>query len=403
MSHHGEQDHSGSIPKVLGLYPEATVLCSPKAKPLLLEHLDVPAERIQIVADGETLSLGDKTLRFVHTPWVHWPETMATYLPEDRILFRATFWVAPGDFEPVREPRAHVLAGAKRYYAEIMMPFRKVIVRNMDKIQPLEIDLIAPSHGPIYDQPAQILSAYQDWVSDRVANQVVIPYVSMHGSTEAMVDYLATSLVERGVEVKLFELSATDLGELAMALVDPATLVIGTPTVLGGPHPTVFAVTHLANALRPKLRYASIIGSFGWGPRQWSRSRPNPKPRGGSAGPCAEQRHARKGDLLGTRRPGRYDPGEARSPLAAGGRHHRGGSVTVHREGFPFLSPRCTMGTDAIRDRRSRPWPDSYPSRFASSPSSRSVRPRGRSAPGSWPRLATTPSSSVPRTSTSTY
>lgn len=266
VSHHGEQDHSGSIPKVLGLYPEATVLCSPKAKPLLLEHLDVPAERIQIVADGETLSLGDKTLRFVHTPWVHWPETMATYLPEDRILFSCDFFgshLATSNLYASREP--HVLAGAKRYYAEIMMPFRKVIVRNMDKIQPLEIDLIAPSHGPIYDQPAQILSAYQDWVSDRVANQVVIPYVSMHGSTEAMVDYLATALVERGVEVKLFELSATDLGELAMALVDPATLVIGTPTVLGGPHPTVFAVTHLANALRPKLRYASIIGSFGWG------------------------------------------------------------------------------------------------------------------------------------------
>jgi len=266
VSHHSEQDHSGAIPTILERHPETMVMCSLKAKALLLSHLGIAAERIQVVEDGETLSLGGKTLRFLYTPWAHWPETMVSYLAEDRLLFSCDLFgshLASSSMYAGSGP--HAMEGAKRYYAEIMMPFRKPLARNLQKIRALEIDLIAPSHGPIYDRPEEILSAYEDWVSDRVSNQVVIPYVSMHGSTRAMVDYLTAALVERGVEVKPFELTTTDIGQLAMALVDAGTMVIGTPTVLSGPHPTVFSVTNLANALRPKLRYAAIIGSYGWG------------------------------------------------------------------------------------------------------------------------------------------
>lgn len=126
------------------------------------------------------------------------------------------------------------------------------------------VEMIAPSHGPIYDQPAWILAAYQDWVSDTVKNEVVLPYISMHGSTQKMVDYLVSALAGKGVKVHLFDLAVTDIGKLAIALVDAATLVVGTPTVHLGPHPSVFYASHLANALRPKLRYASVIGSYGW-------------------------------------------------------------------------------------------------------------------------------------------
>ncbi len=268
VSHHAEQDHSGSIPFVLSKYDQAKVVCTPKAKPLLIDHLGIAAERIQTVEDGETLPLGGKTLRFVHTPWVHWPETMVTHLPEDRILFSCDFLgshLATSDLYAGEDP--YVLEAAKRYYAEIMMPFRKAIQGNLKKLRDIEFDLIAPSHGPIHDHPGPILSAYEDWVSDRVSNLVVIPYISMHGSTEAMVDHLAAALTERGVKVQKFELSTTDIGKLAMALVDAATIVIGTPTVHAGPHPSVFSAVHLANALRPKLRYAAIIGSYGWGTR----------------------------------------------------------------------------------------------------------------------------------------
>ncbi|HNS00009.1 MAG TPA: FprA family A-type flavoprotein [Planctomycetota bacterium] len=266
VSQHAEQDHSGAIPAVLNRYPEAVLVCTPKAKPMLLEHLDVPPERIKTVEDGETISLGDKTLRFVHTPWVHWPETMCTHLPEDRILFSCDFFgshLATTDLCAGGEP--YVCEAAKRYYAEIMMPFRKIIQSNMKKVRACDFDLLAPSHGPIYDNPECILSAYDDWSSDRVSNLVVLPYISMHGSTEIMVDCLVAALAERGVKVQKFELSGADIGKLAMALVDAATIVIGTPTVHVGAHPSVYAATHLVNALRPKLKYAAIIGSYGWG------------------------------------------------------------------------------------------------------------------------------------------
>ncbi|MDD4442513.1 MAG: FprA family A-type flavoprotein [Kiritimatiellae bacterium] len=266
VAQHAEQDHAGSIPAVLAMYPEAIVVCSPKAKPLLIDHLGLDEARIRTVADGETLALGGKTLQFFHTPWVHWPETMVTHLPEEKILFSCDFLgshIATSRLYAGEDPT--VITAAKRYYAEIMMPFRSSVQGNLKKIRPLAFDLIAPSHGPIYDHVEGILAAYEEWVSDRLANVVVIPYISMHGSTELMVDYLTAALAERGVVVEKFELSTTDIGKLAMALVDAATIVIGTPTVHVGPHPSVFNATHLANALRPKLKYAGIIGSYGWG------------------------------------------------------------------------------------------------------------------------------------------
>ena len=265
IAHHAEQDHSGAIPRVLEKYRNAKVVATPKGRRMLIDLLLIPEERLITVADGETLSLGDKTLEFIHTPWVHWPETMVTYLREDDILFSCDFFgshLATTELYVADEARVH--EAAKRYYAEIMMPFRKVIQKNLEKIEGYKIDLIAPSHGPIYDRPTFIIDAYRDWVSEDPKNIVVLPYISMHGSTEKMVAYLVSALAERGVTVHQFNLAATDIGKLAITLVDAATIVIGTPTVHVGPHPNVFYAAYLANALRPKLKFASVIGSYGW-------------------------------------------------------------------------------------------------------------------------------------------
>jgi flavorubredoxin len=148
-----------------------------------------------------------------------------------------------------------------------MMPFRKIIQRNVLKLEPHPIDMIAPSHGPIYPEPAFILDAYRDWIADAPKNVVVVPYVSTHGSTAKMVEVLVSALVERGIKVHQFDLAVTDIGKLAIALVDAATIVIGAPTIHVGPHPIVAYAALLANALRPKLRFASIIGSYGWNTR----------------------------------------------------------------------------------------------------------------------------------------
>ncbi len=268
VSNHAEQDHSGALPKVLERYPEAKVVTNARCGELLRELLLISEDRFLTVGDGETLPLGGKTLEFILAPWVHWPETMLTYLREDRVLFPCDLFgshLATSELYAVDEAR--VYEAAKRYYAEIMMPFRNLIKRHLERIGALEIDLIAPSHGPLHDRPDFILEAYRDWVSDEVKNEVVIAYVSMHGSTRRMVEHLVKALMERGVAVKPFNLTVTDLGDLAMALVDASTLVLASPTVLSGLHPSAVYAAYLVNALRPKLRFVSVIGSYGWGGR----------------------------------------------------------------------------------------------------------------------------------------
>ncbi len=266
IANHAEQDHAGAIPTVLARYPDAKVVCTPRCKGMLVDLLMVAEDRFITVEDKETVSLGDRTLEFIHAPWVHWPETMLTYLREEKILFPCDFFgshLATSDLFVTDE--GQVYEAAKRYYAEIMMPFRTTIQKNLEKVREYQIDLIAPSHGPIYNKPEFILSAYHSWAFDEPKNIVVLPYVSMHDSTRRLVAHFVGALVERGITVKQFDLPVTDIGKLAMALVDAATVVIGTPTVLGGAHPAAAYAAFLANALRPNLKFASIIGSYGWG------------------------------------------------------------------------------------------------------------------------------------------
>jgi flavorubredoxin len=263
---HAEQDHSGSLPMVLEMYPRAKVVTNEKCRDLLVAMLQLQPEVVQLVKDGESLSLGDRTLRFFLTPWTHWPETQITFLEEDRILFPCDlfgFHVASSELYLTNEAEGY--RSAKRYYAEIMMPFRNSIKGYVQKVRDLNPAMIAPSHGPIHRNPKMILDAYADWVSDGVKNEVILPYVSMHGSTRKMVDHLTGALIERGINVRPFNLTQTDIGELASSLVDAATVVVATPTVLFGPHPQVVHATYLANLLKPKVRFASVIGSFGWG------------------------------------------------------------------------------------------------------------------------------------------
>jgi len=266
VAHHAEQDHSGGIPDVLLLYPDAKVVTNPKCKAMLIDLLNIGDDRFITVDDGETLSLGDRTLQFIYIPWVHWPETMGTYLQEDKIFFPCDFFgshLATSSLFVGDE--ATVYEAAKRYYAEIMMPFRTTIKNNLEKIKDLQIDMIATSHGPVYDRPEFIINAYKDWVSDEVKNEVVLPFVSMHGSTRKMVEYFVDALIERGITVKQFDLPVTDIGKLAISLVDAATIILGSSTVLAGAHPVVGYAAVLTNALRPKAKFASIIGSYGWG------------------------------------------------------------------------------------------------------------------------------------------
>ncbi len=267
IANHAEQDHSGGIPMLLEKYPMAKVVTNEKCKGFLKDLLLVPDEKFVVVDDNDEIPLGGKTLQFIMAPWVHWPETMLTYLKEDKILFTCDFFGSHLATSRIYADENDVYKAAKRYYAEIMMPFRNKIRHHLERLESMEIKMIAPSHGPIYREPKFIMDAYRDWVSDDGKNEVIIAYVSMHGSVKKMVEHLADALIEKGIKAIPFNLTVTDIGELAMAMVDAATIIIATPTVLAGMHPSAVYAAYLANALRPKTKFASLLISYGWGGR----------------------------------------------------------------------------------------------------------------------------------------
>ena len=265
IENHGEQDHSGSIPALLEKYPDAIVVTNSKCADNLREMLFVPDEKIKIINDGEQLSLGDKTLQFIFAPNVHWPDTMFTHIIEDNIIFTCDFLGAHYVFDDVfAKPSEELTHSAKRYYAEIMMPFRMLCKKYTKLIQEMGVDIICPSHGPIYNNPSDILDVYADGTKDEGKNLVLLPYVSMYGSTKEMIDYLSEKLEEKHIKTLKYDIVRGDLGDLAMGLVDATTMVLGTSMVLAGPHPASVNIAYLAGVLRPKLRIASFVGSYGW-------------------------------------------------------------------------------------------------------------------------------------------
>ncbi len=265
VCNHAEQDHSGALPHILARFPAARVLCTAKAAPMLEDLLGLDRDVMVTVKDGEVVSLGDVDLSFIHFPWVHWPETMLTYVPQRKALFPCDLFGGHLATNALVGDSAESLAAAKLYYAQIMMPFRKPIAKKLGRVEELEIDYLCPSHGPVHAEPASLVAAYKLWVGGEVANRVVIPFISMHESTRLMIDGLIDSLSDRGIAVSRFDLEDLDVGRFATALVDAATIVFGTPTVLGGPHPNVMHAAYLTGLLRPKATSCAVVGSFGWG------------------------------------------------------------------------------------------------------------------------------------------
>ncbi|MEM3627250.1 MAG: FprA family A-type flavoprotein [Candidatus Bathyarchaeia archaeon] len=265
VMNHAEPDHAGAIPYVMSLSAKAKLVATEKGAKMALKFYNVPIERIAIVHDDEEISLGGKTLRFVEAPMLHWPETMFTYLKEDKILFPCDFFgshVAGGFYDDeVEDLSVH----AQRYFGEIMMPFRVMAKRALEKIKDLEIKFIAPSHGPIHRNTERILNAYKRWADGETKRKATIVYVTMWNSTEKMIQPIAETLASEGIETALYNLAYADVGDLAKDLVDSKAIVLGAPTVLAGVHPLAMYATYLVKALRPPLKYAVVLSSYGWG------------------------------------------------------------------------------------------------------------------------------------------
>ncbi len=264
VMNHAEPDHAGGIPAVRKRYPDAQVLATRRGADMAGLYFGVPEDARQVVSDGDNLNLGDKTLRFIEAPMLHWPETMFTYVEEDRVLLTCDFFgshTAAGLFSDEDDD---LIPRMQRYFGEIMMPYRRMGARALGKINDLDIDIIGPSHGPVHREIEPVLSRYQSWTRGDMANKVLIAYVSMWGSTRAMAHQMAQSLGDLGVEVRLYDILTTDTAEIARDLVDAKAIVLGAPTVLAGMHPVGVNAANLVRALRPPASYAAVLSSHGW-------------------------------------------------------------------------------------------------------------------------------------------
>ena len=267
IMNHAEPDHANAAKDVLAVAKNAKLVASAKGKEAAMMYFDIPVERIMVVDESSEIGLGGKTLKFVDAPWLHWPETIFTYLEEDKILFPCDFFgshLAVGEFYADEYGNENTLDMAKLYFAEIMMPFRKPGQTAVEKVKKLEPKMIAPSHGLIWREPKVILDEYAKWTSEKFQKKVMIAYVSMWGSTEKMVLALRDALVRRGVTVEVFDLPNTEIGHIAKELVDTPVVVVGAPTVLGGVHPVAAYATMLVKTLRAPTKYAAVLTSYGW-------------------------------------------------------------------------------------------------------------------------------------------
>ncbi len=264
---HAEPDHAGGIPAIMKVAKNAKLVATKLGANMAEVFFDVPAERRIVVKDGDTLELGGKILRFIEAPWLHWPETMFTFDVEDGILFPCDFFGAhvTSDRLYADEVGALLPPEAKRYYAEIMMPFAASAQEALDKVKPLNPKMIAPSHGPVYRNPQPIVEAYEKWTRGPLERKVVVVYVSMWGSTQALERTITETISSEGVEAVPYNLTVADISHVLRDLVDASAVVIGTPTVLGGAHPLALYATELVASFGIRGKVAAVFGSFGWG------------------------------------------------------------------------------------------------------------------------------------------
>jgi flavorubredoxin len=267
---HVEMDHSSSLPIIAERAKNATILASARGKDAIIEHYGA-GFHIETVKTGDELKLGKRTLRFVEAPMLHWPDSMFTYVVEDKILmpndaFGQHLATSQRFDDEVDE---HVLMEeAAIYYANILMPLAPLITRKIQEIVQMGIApaMIAPSHGIIWrSNPSKIIKAYLDWSAGVAKNKVVVVYDTMWGSTDKMARAIVEGATSEGVDVKLLKLRASELSEVVTEILDAKAVVVGSPTLNNQMFPTLSSLLTYITGLKPKGKLWSFFGSYGWG------------------------------------------------------------------------------------------------------------------------------------------
>lgn len=268
LVNHVEMDHSGSVPKMMELMPGARIVTSPQGKKGLLRYFKKEWD-FMVVNSGEQLNTGSKTLNFVHVPMVHWPDSMVTYIPEDKLLLPNDAFgqhiASPGRFDDqvgwdiLREESA-------KYYANIVLPYGDNVLKALDVVTRLDIDMVGPSHGIIWRSYLdRIVPEYYKWAANETEPKALIVFDTMWESTRLIAQALQAGLEEAGVPVTVRFLQTSHMSEIMTDLLTSKAILIGSPTLNNGMLPSVSGFLTYIKGLRPKKRIGLAFGSYGWG------------------------------------------------------------------------------------------------------------------------------------------
>jgi anaerobic nitric oxide reductase flavorubredoxin len=267
---HVEMDHSSGLPMMAERAKNATIIASQKGKEAIICHYG-DYFKIQTVKTGDEVKLGDRTLKFVEAPMLHWPDSMFTYVVPDKILMPNDAFgqhiASSQRFDD--EVDEHILMEeATKYYANILMPLGSLITRKIQEVSQLGVapTMIAPSHGIIWrSNPSRIVNAYLQWSEGKSKKKIAIVYDTMWGSTDKMAHAIAEGAVSQGIEVKLMKLRATDLTEIVTQILDSKAVIVGSPTLNNQMFPTLGYFLTYISGLKPRGKIWSFFGSYGWG------------------------------------------------------------------------------------------------------------------------------------------
>ena len=270
VSNHAEPDHSGCLAAVMDVIQPQKVFASAQGVKALQEHFGI-GSRLTAVAEGETLDLGGRSLVFAETRMCHWPDSMVSYLPEDRLLFsQDAFGMHLASYERFADelPAWLLDEEAAKYYANILLPLSNFVEKSVEKLGALnlDIDIIAPDHGPIWRQkPHAIVGQYAAWAAQKRANKAVVLYDTMWNSTELMARSIGEGLAAGGTHAKLMSLHGSHRSDVATQILDAGALVVGAPTINKEMFPTLADCMTYLKGLRPKNLIGAAFGSYGWG------------------------------------------------------------------------------------------------------------------------------------------
>jgi len=257
-------DHAGAVQAVLKAAPDALLVASHKGAQMARRFFCIPEQRMLPVKEGDMLDLGGATLSFMEAPMLPRPETMFTYLREQGVLFSCELFAAHTSAGICDEDVDDIVHLAKRHFGQALMPFRAFGKKVLERLAGVNVNVIAPGHGPVYRNPRKILDAYGTWTSGATEEKALVAYASMRSSTAAMAAVLAEELVGAGMDVRLHNLGVAEAGELAADMVDSRAIVLGSPTYHGGLHPLALGFMDTLRYLRPPAKFSAFFGTFGW-------------------------------------------------------------------------------------------------------------------------------------------